>query len=171
MKRLVIVAALGALCVFATAAVAGDYHNGTTLICSDCHVMHGSQSHALTSGGFFVPIGANGPYADLLRNDVNDLCLTCHDNSSFAPDVFGANGGVARVRPMQDLSSTCSLRPNRLPRPALRSRAPGQRLLPLPPRSRRSPAPARTAGSFPRACGHRSKSACIRCAASSAMIK
>lgn len=112
MKRLVIVAALGALCVFATAAVAGDYHNGTTLICSDCHVMHGSQSHALTSGGFFVPIGANGPYADLLRNDVNDLCLTCHDNSSFAPDVFGANGGVARVRNAGGLNADPAKRAN-----------------------------------------------------------
>ncbi|HYJ32404.1 MAG TPA: cytochrome c3 family protein [Candidatus Binatia bacterium] len=112
MKRLVIVAALGALCVFATAAVAGDYHNGTTLICSDCHVMHGSQSHALTSGGFFVPLGVNGPYGDLLRNDVNDLCLTCHDNSSFAPDVFGNNGGVARVRNAGALNADPAKRAN-----------------------------------------------------------
>ncbi|MGE5178810.1 MAG: cytochrome c3 family protein [Bacteroidota bacterium] len=106
MKRLVIVAALGALCVFATAAVAGDYHNGTSLICSDCHVMHGSQSHSLTSAdGFFTPIGPNAPYEDLLRNDVNDLCLSCHDNQAFAPDVFGANGGVARVRNAGGLSA------------------------------------------------------------------
>jgi doubled CXXCH motif protein len=112
MKRLVIVAALGALCVFATAAVAGDYHNGTSLICSDCHVMHASQSHALTSGGFFVPVGVNGPYEGLLRNDVNDLCLTCHDNSSFAPDVFGANGGVARVRNAGALNADPTKRTN-----------------------------------------------------------
>lgn len=98
MKRLVIVAAIGALCVFATAAVAGDWHNGVNLICSDCHVMHSSQSHAYTSGGQYVPVGTAGPYADLLRNDVNDLCLSCHDNQSFAPDVFGANGGVAMNR-------------------------------------------------------------------------
>ena len=112
MKRLVIVAALGALCVFATAAVAGDYHNGVNLICSDCHVMHSSQSHALTSGGFYVPVGTNGPYSYLLRNDVNDLCLTCHDNSSFAPDVFGANGGVARVRNAGALNADPTKRPN-----------------------------------------------------------
>ena len=98
MKRLVIVAAIGALCVFATAAVAGDWHNGVNLICSDCHVMHSSQSHAYTSGGQYVPVGTAGPYADLLRNDVNDLCLSCHDNQSFAPDVFSANGGVAMNR-------------------------------------------------------------------------
>jgi hypothetical protein len=112
MKRLVIVAALGALCAFATAAVAGDYHNGTSLICSDCHVMHGSQTHALTAGGFSVPIGNAGPYADLLRNDVNDLCLTCHDNSSFAPDVFGSNGGVARVRNAGALNADPAKRSN-----------------------------------------------------------
>lgn len=112
MKRLVIVAALGALCVFATAAVAGDYHTGASLICSDCHVMHGSQSHALTSNGFFVPVGPAGPYADLLRNDVNDLCLSCHDNSSFAPDVFGANGGVARNRNAGGLNADPAKRAN-----------------------------------------------------------
>jgi hypothetical protein len=66
--------------------------------CSDCHVAHYSQSHALTSGGTYVPLGSAGPYEHLLRSDVNDLCLTCHDNQSFAPDVFGANGGVAMNR-------------------------------------------------------------------------
>ena len=98
MNRLVIVALVGALCAFATPAVAGDWHTGTSLICADCHVMHGSQDHGYTSGGLYVSVGPNAPYEFLLRNEVNDLCLTCHDNQSFAPDVFGANGGVAMIR-------------------------------------------------------------------------
>ncbi len=98
MKRLVPVAMLGALCVFATAASAGDWHTGASLICSDCHVSHGSQQHAYSSGGLFTPLGPAAPYEYLLRNEVNDLCLTCHDNQSFAPDIFGANGGVAMNR-------------------------------------------------------------------------
>ena len=98
MNRLVIFAVVGALCAFATPAVAGDWHTGTTLICSDCHVMHGSQDHAYSTGGLNLSVGPNAPYEYLLRNEVNNLCLSCHDNQSFAPDVFGANGGVPMVR-------------------------------------------------------------------------
>ena len=74
-------------------ALAGDYHTGATLYCSDCHVMHYSQSHGYSpsGAGLYAPLGAAGPYTFLLRNDVNDLCLTCHDGSSFAPDVLEAN--------------------------------------------------------------------------------
>ena len=79
-------------------ALAGEHHSGTSLICSDCHVAHFSQQHAMTSGGTFVPLGTAGPYEALLRNDVNELCLSCHDGQSFAPDVFGSNGGVAHNR-------------------------------------------------------------------------
>ncbi len=93
MKKFAAFLAVCGLVALAPMALAGDYHSGTTLICSDCHVAHYSQQHALTVGGTFTPLGANGPYESLLRNDVNDLCLTCHDGQSFAPDVFGVNGG------------------------------------------------------------------------------
>jgi hypothetical protein len=75
------------------AALAGDYHHGANLICSDCHVMHASQSHGYNQDGtgFFTPLGGTLPHEYLLRNEVNDLCLTCHDGSAFAPDVLGAN--------------------------------------------------------------------------------
>ena len=79
MNRLVIFALVGALCALATPAVAGDWHTGASLICADCHVMHGSQEHAYSTGGVFVSIGPNAPYEYLLRNEVNDLCLSCHD--------------------------------------------------------------------------------------------
>lgn len=76
-------------------ALAGDYHTGTTLICSDCHIMHFSQTHGYQAngGGLTAPLGGAGPYTYLLRNDVNDLCLTCHDGQTFAPDVLEANSG------------------------------------------------------------------------------
>jgi hypothetical protein len=77
-------------------AVAGDYHRGATLICSDCHVMHFSQSHGYNPNGtgIFASMGSSGPYEFLLRNSVNDLCLTCHDGQTFAPDVLESNTNV-----------------------------------------------------------------------------
>jgi hypothetical protein len=79
------------------AALAGDYHKGTTLNCSECHVMHASQSHGYNANGtgIFTTVDGSAPYEYLLRNKVNELCLTCHDNQTFAPDVLEGNGGVA----------------------------------------------------------------------------
>jgi hypothetical protein len=58
--------------------------------------MHSSQSHgynADSSGsGFFVT--PNGPNDALLRDEVTTLCLSCHNNQTFAPDVLEANGGT-----------------------------------------------------------------------------
>jgi predicted CXXCH cytochrome family protein len=74
-------------------AFAGDFHHGTSLVCSDCHVMHFSQQHGYNADGTgsFTPLGS-GPNHALLRDDVNDLCLSCHNGQSFAPDVFEAHG-------------------------------------------------------------------------------
>lgn len=92
MKRLLTALAVLALIGLPMAAVAGDFHVGTNLVCSDCHTVHYSQSHAYTVGGTIMPpLGPDGPYTYLLRNEVNNLCLTCHDNQSWAPDVFGSS--------------------------------------------------------------------------------
>ncbi len=76
-------------------AIGGDYHKGSTLICSDCHTMHSEQDHGYNAngGGIYTPIGGSGPYEYLLRNEINDLCLTCHDGGTFAPDVLEDNAG------------------------------------------------------------------------------
>jgi hypothetical protein len=68
---------------------AGDYHYGIELICSDCHTMHFSQQHGYNpdGGGVFAQLGT-GPNHFLLRNEVNGLCLSCHDGAAWAPDVF-----------------------------------------------------------------------------------
>lgn len=83
-----------ALCAVASLSFAGDYHRNLSLVCSDCHTMHFSQEHGYNpdGSGFSTTLGAGGPYHYLLRNDVNTLCLSCHNGSAFAPDVFEAHG-------------------------------------------------------------------------------
>lgn len=92
MKRLALLPLL-LLAVVATSAMAGDYHRQTTLVCSDCHIMHYSQQHGYTPGGSVFPVlEAGGPFKGLLRaSDVNKTCLACHNGQSWAPDVFGDN--------------------------------------------------------------------------------
>jgi hypothetical protein len=94
MRKLALATAL--VFVLVGAATAGDYHSGATLNCAECHVMHGSQQHGYNSdgGGITVDIGGAQPYEFLLRNHVNELCLTCHDGQTFAPDVLAAGNGV-----------------------------------------------------------------------------
>jgi hypothetical protein len=58
--------------------------------------MHYSQSHGYSPNGtgFYLTPGAGGPFHFLLRDEVNNLCLSCHDQAGIAPDVLGAaNGG------------------------------------------------------------------------------
>jgi hypothetical protein len=75
-------------------ASAGDYHTGGTLLCGQCHVMHFSQSHGYNADGTgFFNLPAGGPHEFLLRDEVNSLCLSCHDQSGFAPDVLGSTNG------------------------------------------------------------------------------
>jgi predicted CXXCH cytochrome family protein len=97
MARLSLIAG-GALALWlglATTALAGEFHTGTTLLCSDCHTMHYSQSHNYDGSTPVVPALAGGPSDYLLKaSNTNALCLSCHDGQTFAPDVRGdhANG-------------------------------------------------------------------------------
>ena len=85
-------AATAVAVVVATDLSAGDYHEQSTLACGDCHIMHtsapteGGGADQPAGNGFQVPAG-------LLRDDINDLCLSCHDASSRATDVLGGNSG------------------------------------------------------------------------------
>lgn len=77
-----------------SSVLAGEYHYGSTLICSDCHTMHYSQQHAFDSSNPAPnPPEEGGPFNYLLRAKESDLCLLCHDGRTFAPDVKGANTG------------------------------------------------------------------------------
>ncbi|MCC7012367.1 MAG: hypothetical protein IT454_07400 [Planctomycetes bacterium] len=85
-RSLLAVSLLGWLMFQRGASVrAGDYHVGATLDCAECHKMH------------FKP-GLEGPTGKpevgrLLKRDVNELCLSCHDGSQRAVDVLGRNQG------------------------------------------------------------------------------
>jgi len=98
-KGLAIIAVSAGIALMAAAASAGEYHYGDNLICSDCHTMHFSQQHGYdgTPGQGFPPFGSQGPYDYLLRDNPNELCKSCHDGQTFAPDVIGVNvGGYVR---------------------------------------------------------------------------
>lgn len=78
------------------------YHNGQQVICSDCHILHASQSHEYTEGaprpGEEVPYTGGANEKLLKAADPLDLCLSCHDGKAYAPDVLGpdANGLAMR---------------------------------------------------------------------------
>jgi nitrate reductase cytochrome c-type subunit len=104
-RMLVALTAAALLMLIAFAIRAGEYHDGDTLFCQECHVMHYSQSHdysgnpSASPGGvgeglLFSPPQAdmdNGPTEKLLRDKANALCLSCHDGIAAVPDVQGAS--------------------------------------------------------------------------------
>ncbi|MFQ6008486.1 MAG: hypothetical protein ACE5K8_05975 [Candidatus Zixiibacteriota bacterium] len=72
------------------------YHNGSTLLCAQCHVMHASQQHPHDDQPVPDPFGsfpqAFTPTPPLLKAfDPVALCLTCHDNVAGIPDVVGTD--------------------------------------------------------------------------------
>lgn len=82
------------VCGVAPSINAGDFHAMGSLACSDCHVMHYSETHTLTGGITPDPLlGSGGPFPKLLKNTQSQLCLSCHDGRTNAPDVRGANTG------------------------------------------------------------------------------
>ncbi len=98
MKKILAVAAI----LVAGVAFAGEYHSGTTLVCADCHTMHFSMQHGWAGGTVSTSgalggdwLGTTGPNAFLLKAPANQLCLSCHDGQSFAPDVLGTNFNAA----------------------------------------------------------------------------
>lgn len=109
MRKLI---AAAAAIVWAGAALAGDYHQSSTLKCSECHTMHASRAHGLQSSNALDNIGWFGNPAIpneklLIQAGVNVTCLACHNNTA-APDVFGANeaGPALNVRSAGALNGT-----------------------------------------------------------------
>ena len=71
---------------------AGEWHVEPYLYCQNCHIQHASEDGQTVPGGPFSTL--------LLKNTVNELCLSCHDGSDpTAPDV---------LLPVQMYSSTAS---------------------------------------------------------------
>lgn len=85
------------------------FHDGPTLTCAMCHVMHASQQHPHDDQTQPDPFGAYPqqflPTEKLLKApDPVTLCLACHDNVSGVPDVVGidVNGLTERSAGMFD---------------------------------------------------------------------
>jgi len=90
MRKLVLIFAVTVVALGVGSTIyAGDYHDGASLVCNQCHTMHASSAHdyGSGSGGYSYT-----PAAHLLKSggSSNDLCLTCHDNG-IGPDVMGNN--------------------------------------------------------------------------------
>ncbi len=77
MRKLLV---LLAITLLPFAAMAGEWHIEGNLLCQDCHLQHASEEGQELPGG---------PYSYLLlKNTINELCLSCHDGSDpTAPDV------------------------------------------------------------------------------------
>jgi predicted CXXCH cytochrome family protein len=103
MKRILPFAAAALL--WAGAASAGEYHSGGTLFCADCHTMHASMQHGFAggtsisgtpvAGGDWLSNNGGTPINFLLKASGNQLCLSCHDGQTFAPDVVGGNANAS----------------------------------------------------------------------------
>ncbi len=108
LKRLLTAMGVGlAMVAFAAVGFAGDYHFGVGLICSGlpCHALQPVARLQPERHGQLWSHCADGPYHYLLRNDINDLCLGCHDGQAFAPDVFEAhsNGYVRQAGALNEV--------------------------------------------------------------------
>lgn len=82
----------------------GVFHNGETLICSYCHVIHSSQQHSGANPEGDAPWGAYPqtftPSKQLLKaSDPVLLCVSCHDNVVGIPDVVGTDINGLSDRP------------------------------------------------------------------------
>jgi hypothetical protein len=93
MKKLLFLS-LALVALMSASLIAGDYHTQGELVCNECHVMHYSQSHTYGANVYQAELGG-GPNTFLLRNKVNELCLSCHDGEASVPDVLDDNTGAA----------------------------------------------------------------------------
>ena len=93
MKMLKLLIMVSMVLVWGAIALAGDYHSGSSLLCSDCHIMHASQSHGYNADGTgdIPPYDTSSAHEFLLRNSVTELCLGCHDGQAGIADVMHTN--------------------------------------------------------------------------------
>lgn len=87
----------------ASAMAGSTYHNGSTLRCADCHIMHQSKQHQLEDDPSPDPFGGypqsySGGGGLLKAPDPVALCLTCHDGQIGIPDVMGADANALTER-------------------------------------------------------------------------
>jgi len=94
--RIEVAVVLGALASVAlvSSALAGDYHVGAQLHCSDCHIMHASKDGTIYGGG--TATNPTGVLRMLKFASPNALCMSCHDGTdTTAPDVMASGTAAA----------------------------------------------------------------------------
>ncbi|UCE23407.1 MAG: hypothetical protein JSU74_08870 [Candidatus Zixiibacteriota bacterium] len=80
MKTYCVTVLLFVLVLVCAPSRAGEWHIEPYLACENCHIQHASEDGQPLPGGPFSTL--------LLKNTVNELCLSCHDGSDpTAPDV------------------------------------------------------------------------------------
>jgi hypothetical protein len=103
MRKLVVLTALLALAAI-PALAQSNYHYNENMNCSDCHSMHASAHNNLTDGSAitapnttpgtainpYYPVPNPGPGHHALLKTA-DVCATCHDGQTWAPDVIDDN--------------------------------------------------------------------------------
>jgi hypothetical protein len=93
----------GLLVILPWAGFTAEYHTGDTLLCFDCHTMHFSETQGFSPTdpyGTGIPIQfplTTGPNPYLIRQPQNNICLSCHDGQTSAPDVLGVNVNASPV--------------------------------------------------------------------------
>lgn len=77
-------------------ARAGEHHQGASLACADCHIMHGADDTAtparvagLAGKAYLLRAGRSDDGLAITRT-----CLLCHDGHGDAPDVWGEHAGT-----------------------------------------------------------------------------
>lgn len=114
MRKLAVLVALLVLAAWPVLAQTSNgpsnYHYNVNINCSDCHSMHAS-AHDNQGAGTAITVPYTGPFGSapgsnvinpyypnqpaatgrekLLKND--DVCSSCHDGQTFAPDEIGDN--------------------------------------------------------------------------------
>jgi predicted CXXCH cytochrome family protein len=103
MRKLTLILAVLALSALPMMAQS-NYHYNENMNCSDCHSMHASAHNNLTDGSAitdpnttpgtvinpYYPTPNPGPGHHALLKAA-DVCATCHDGKTWAPDVIGDN--------------------------------------------------------------------------------
>ena len=94
------------------------YHNGDTLMCTDCHSIHASAQHALDGDTAGFPYTEPAHTKLLKKADPVDVCLSCHDSMAGVPDVIttDVNGLTERSAGFLDQPDTPSFRGHNLGR-------------------------------------------------------
>jgi len=80
---------VGATLMLGGVALAGDYHQGSGLHCTDCHIMHASKDGTTYNSGT--------GYDNLLKAaSATALCMQCHDGAdATAPDIVATGTAAA----------------------------------------------------------------------------